>query len=106
MIHRHSMDRKFDQRKKRNKISKKHQGGQDPPLTYSPRSWRREREEYRKFVLHQSVIRQFIYFDPGVNPCGGFGGESIVRIGNRTYEGVMALEIGNRKVLPVSPIQI
>lgn len=75
MIHRHSMDRKFDQRKKRNKISKKHQGGQDPPLTYSPRSWRREREEYRKFVLHQSVIRQFIYFDPGVNPCGGFGGE-------------------------------
>jgi hypothetical protein len=29
-----------------------------------------------------------------------------VRIGNRTYEGVMALGIGNRKVLPVSPIQI
>jgi hypothetical protein len=29
-----------------------------------------------------------------------------VRMGNRTYEGAMALGIGNRKVLPVSPIQI
>jgi hypothetical protein len=29
-----------------------------------------------------------------------------VRMGNRTYEGVMALVIGNRKVLPVSLIQI
>jgi hypothetical protein len=30
----------------------------------------------------------------------------LVRMGNRTYEGVMALVIGNRKVLPVCPIQI
>jgi hypothetical protein len=30
----------------------------------------------------------------------------LVRMGNRTYEGVTALGIGNRKVLPVSPIQI
>jgi hypothetical protein len=35
----------------------------------------------------------------------GWGGitEAYVRIGNRTYEGVMALVIGNRKVLLSAP---